>query len=67
MNIQRHDRVLALQGHFKGKRGYVCRVDEGMACVAWKGVWDHGIWVSLNELKRTKRYRKETKSDGLPA
>jgi ribosomal protein L24 len=57
--IQRHDRVLAMYGHFKGKRGYVCRVFGEQACVAWKGVWDHGIWVSINELKRTKRYQKE--------
>lgn len=57
--IQRHDRVRAISGHFKGKRGYVCRVFGGNACVAWKGVWDHGIWGPIDELKRTKRYVKE--------
>lgn len=58
-NIQRHDRVVALSGPFKGKRGYVCRVEGDSACVAWKGVWEHGIWVDISDLKRTKRYKKE--------
>lgn len=57
--IQRHDRVLAVKGHFKGKRGYVCRVHGNTACVAFKDVWEFGIWVPLNTLKRTKRYKRE--------
>ena len=63
--IQRHDRVLALSGHFKGKRGYVTRADELCACVVFKGVWDHGVWVDLTELKRTKRYKKEYLNDQI--
>ncbi len=63
--IQRHDRVLAWNGHFKDKRGYVCRTDETSACVVFKGVWDHGIWVDLTELKRTKRYKKEYLNDQI--
>jgi len=59
MNIQRHDRVKATRGHFEGKLGYVCRVFGDSACVVWKGVWEHGIWTPLTELKRTKRYKKD--------
>lgn len=59
MNIQSKDRVKAISGHFKDKKGYVTRINESNACVVWKGVWDHGIWVDLKELKRTKRYKKE--------
>lgn len=59
MDIQRHDRVLAVSGHFKDKRGYVTRVEHGMACVVWKGVWEFGIWTELADLKRTKRYKKD--------
>lgn len=57
--IQRHDRVVAIKGPFKGKRGYVCRVRADWACTAWKGVWDHGIWGPISDLKRTKRYKRE--------
>ena len=57
--IQRHDRVMAISGHFKGLKGYVCRTDGNMACVVWKSVWSHGIWTDIKELKRTKRYKCE--------
>jgi ribosomal protein L24 len=63
MYIQKEDRVLAISGHFEGKRGYVCRVSGDTACVAFKGVWDHGIWVPKSDLKRTKRY-KQTNNEG---
>ena len=59
MNILKGDRVVAISGHFKNKRGYVCRIENNAACVVWKNVWDHGIWVDLKELKRTKRYKQE--------
>lgn len=59
MNIQREDRVKAISGHFKGKSGWVARVDDNSACVVWKGVWEHGIWMDLTDLKRTKRYKTE--------
>lgn len=64
MNLQREDRVKAVSGHFKGKSGWVSRTDESAACVVFKGVWEHGIWVDISELKRTKRYKtlKEFKS-----
>lgn len=55
--IQRGDYVKATLGHFEGKRGWVARTDGTHACVCWKGVWEHGIWVSQAELKRTKRLR----------
>ena len=57
--IQRHDRVLAIAGHFQGTRGYVCRVHGDDACVVWKGVWDYGIWVPVSYLQRIKRYKSE--------
>jgi ribosomal protein L24 len=57
--IKAHDRVKAARGHFEGKRGYVTRTRGDRACVVWKGVWDHGIWTELSDLKRTKRYKKE--------
>jgi hypothetical protein len=59
MNIQVSDRVLAISGHFEGKRGYVTRIYGESACIVWAGGWDFGIWVDLSELKRTKRYKKE--------
>lgn len=64
MDIQREDRVKAIDGHFKGKSGWVARVNGDSACVCWKGVWEHGIWVDISNLKRTKRYKieKEFKS-----
>lgn len=55
--IQAEDRVKATSGHFNGKSGYVTRTNGDTACVVWKGVWDHGIWVDIAELKRTKRYK----------
>ena len=58
-SIIKHDRVLATQGHFKGNKGYVCRVEGDSACVVWTKVWDHGIWTSLEDLKRTKRFKNE--------
>lgn len=58
-DIQKNDRVVAISGHFKDKRGFVCRVEYNRACVVWKGVWDHGIWTDVSDLKRTKRYKKE--------
>jgi len=57
--IKRHDRVKAISGPFKDKKGYVCRVDSTNACVVWNDVWSHGIWTALHELKRTKRYKSE--------
>lgn len=57
LDIQRGDYVKAIVGHFKAKRGWVARVDGSWACVVWRGVWDHGIWVSLSDLKRTKRLK----------
>ena len=57
--IQAKDRVRAISGHFKGQRGYVTRVHGSTACVVWRSVWEHGIWVNFSELKRTKRYNKE--------
>lgn len=53
--IQREDYVKAISGHFKGKRGWVSRVNGDSACVCWRGVWEHGIWADLKDLKRTKR------------
>lgn len=53
--IQKADRVKAITGHFAGKSGYVTRTNGSSACVVWKGVWDHGIWVSISDLKLTKR------------
>jgi|GEM_PF-3134831 len=58
-DIQKHDRVVATSGPYQGKRGYVTRTDGVSACVVWKGVWSHGIWTDLSELKRTKRYKSE--------
>jgi len=58
-NIKRQDRVIAVSGHFKGKRGYVCRVHGTTACVVWKNHWEHGIWTDLKDLKRTKQYKSE--------
>ena len=58
-DIIRHDRVISESGDFKGKKGYVCRVTGDGACVVFVGVWEHGIWVELSTLKRTKRYKKE--------
>jgi ribosomal protein L24 len=55
--IQRGDYVKAISGHFKGKRGWVSRVNNESACVCWKGVWEHGIWTPLRELKRTRRLK----------
>ena len=60
MNIQSKDRIISISGHFKGSKGYVCRVESDQACVVFKSVWGHGIWVELDTLKRTKRYIKET-------
>jgi len=58
IDIKRHDRVKATTGYFKGRtNGYVTRVSYGQACIVWKGYWSHGIWVDLNDLKRTKRYK----------
>lgn len=57
--IQKSDRVLATSGYFQGKKGFVTRVYGDIACVVWKGVWEHGVWVNISELKRTKRYKKE--------
>jgi len=59
-DVKEHDRVLALSGHFKDKRGYVTRIDGRQACVVWNGVWEHGIWTDIADLKRTKRYKKES-------
>ena len=60
--IQRGDYVKAIDGHFKGQRGWVARIDEGLdvACVCWKGGWEHGIWVEMTELKRTRRFKNES-------
>ena len=55
--FQRGDYVKGVAGPFKGKRGWVARVSHEQACVVWKGVWDHGIWTFLEELKRTRRPR----------
>lgn len=41
--IQRHDRVKAIDGPFEGKKGYVTRVDDAMACVVFKDVWSFGV------------------------
>lgn len=57
--IIRHDRVKAISGHFKDKKGYVTRISGDMACVVWDGVWSHGIWTEISDLKRTKRYKKD--------
>ncbi len=59
MRIQERDRVKAISGHFEGNTGVVVRTSSDSACVVFKGVWDHGIWVSMYQLKRTKRYKKE--------
>lgn len=58
MTIQRGDYVKAVSGHFKGKRGWVSRVEDSTACVVWKGVWAFGIWTPLKDIKRTKRINK---------
>ena len=60
MRIIGKDRVKAITGHFEGQKGYVTRVQGSMACVVWVGGWEHGIWVNCSELKRTKRYKKDT-------
>jgi len=57
--IQRHDRVVVTSGRFEGMRGYVTRADDQNACVVLKGVWDHGVWLDVSTLKRTKRYQSE--------
>jgi|TARA_R110000850_G_scaffold9454_1_gene34828 ribosomal protein L24 len=59
MKIIKHDRVRITGEKYNGERGYVTRVHGDQACVVIKGVWDHGIWWDLSELKRTKRYKKE--------
>jgi len=43
---------------FEGKKGYVTRTSGDQACVVVKGVWEHGIWFDISDLKRTKRYKK---------
>lgn len=57
-SIIRHDRVLAISGHFKGQRGYVCRVEGELVNVVF-GKNPFGIWVDLADLKRTKRYSNQ--------
>lgn len=52
------DYVLSLSGHFKGKHGYVTRVENDFSCVVWKDVWDFGLWVSSDTLHVTKRLKK---------
>lgn len=58
--IQREDRVKGIKGTFKGMRGWCSRVNNDSACVCWKDIgFDHGIWVDISDLKRTKRYKIE--------
>lgn len=57
--MKRGDYVKAITGHFKGKRGWVCRVEGDVACVVWKGVWDHGIWTPICHMKVTRSFRGE--------
>lgn len=58
-DIIAHDRVKITDTIYKGELGYVTRVFGEQACVVVKGVWDHGIWFDMSELKRTKRYKSE--------
>lgn len=53
--IERGDYVKAISGPFEGKTGWVSRSDCNAACVVWKGVWEHGIWIHLGDIKRTGR------------
>lgn len=63
MNFQAGDYVKAISGPFKGQKGWVSRTDSDMgiqpenACVIFSNIWDHGIWVEVKELKRTKRFK----------
>ena len=61
--IMKNDRVKSIEGHFEGKKGFVTRVENDQACVVFSDIWDHGIWVELNTLKRTKRYKKDQPID----
>ncbi len=58
MRIQAEDRVKMISGLYAGEKGYVARVSGMDACVVLKGKWEHGIWISLSDMKRTKRYKK---------
>ena len=51
-------KIINQNSKFFNKSGYVTRVSGGQACVVIKNVWSHGIWIDLNDLKRTKRYNK---------
>lgn len=55
---QRDDYVKAISGSFKGSRGWVSRVNDYAACVVWKGIWDHGIWTPLKDVKVTRRPKR---------
>ena len=48
---------MAVSGHFKGKRGWISRVNNDMACVCYKNVWEFGIWAFITDLKITRRGR----------
>ena len=57
--IQVNDYVKAVSGHFLGKHGQVVRMHGDQACVVWDGVWNHGVWTDISDLKRTKRYKRK--------
>lgn len=64
MYIQKEDRVKIIGQEFIGtqfenKSGYVTRTSGDQACVVVKGIWDHGIWFDITDLKRTKRYKSK--------
>jgi len=46
-----------LMGDVAGKSGIVVRLHGDSVCVVVKGVWDHGIWFSLEDIKRIGRRR----------
>lgn len=59
MDIIKNDRVKIITGKYKGYKAFVTRVENDMACIVINGVWDHGIWYDVTDLKRTKRYKSE--------
>lgn len=57
-DFKESDRVIGIKGTFEGKKGEIVRINGESACVVWRDVWDFGIWVFFDEIKRTKRYRE---------
>jgi len=55
MYIQAHDLVKAIGGQYKGRKGYVVRVKDQLACVVFENYWSFGVWVNMIDLKRFKK------------